>query len=51
MNRFRMLKIWEMFKSDANLQQFDYYMNIDADLFLLKKIEPDPMVTMASAGM
>ena len=47
MNRFRTLLIWQMFKTDEYLQQFDYYLNVDADLFVLTDMTADPLQTMA----
>ena len=32
----------QLFLSDPYLQQFDYYMNVDSDLFLTKAIEVHP---------
>jgi hypothetical protein len=48
MNRFRTLLIWRLFLTDPYLQQFDYYMNVDADLFLLKDMLADPLTEMSA---
>ena len=45
---YRTLLIWKLFREDPYLQQFDYYMNVDADLFLLKDLPNDPLLEMSS---
>jgi hypothetical protein len=40
----------QLFKTDKYLSQFKYYMNVDADLFMIKELTNDPMVTMEQEG-
>jgi len=50
MNRFFTYGQWKLWRDDAELRQYEWYMRVDVDLFLQKQVPFDPFARMAQKG-
>eukprot|EP00936_MAST-01D_sp_MAST-1D-sp1_P002692 g2692.t1 len=48
MNRFFTYKQWQLWRNDPDLKKYEYYMRVDVDLFLQRKVPHDPIQRAAS---